>query len=118
MKILITGVAGFIGYHLATRLLVEGYEVYGVDNLNDYYDVRLKRDRLQQILPQSNFNWEYLDISDRPSVAKLFAAHKRFWFPTEYPHRPGTRKICYLVSTILLNRSQFVYYYYSLTHYG
>lgn len=73
MKILVTGVAGFIGFHLATRLLTEGNEVYGVDNLNDYYDVSLKQARLQQLLPQSNFNFERWDISDRTLVAELFA---------------------------------------------
>jgi UDP-glucuronate 4-epimerase len=75
MKILVTGVAGFIGYHLATRLLAEGNDVYGIDNLNDYYDVSLKQARLQQILPQSNFTFDYLDISDRTLVAELFAAN-------------------------------------------
>jgi UDP-glucuronate 4-epimerase len=75
MKILVTGVAGFIGYHLATRLLTEGNQVYGVDNLNEYYDVTLKQARLQQILPHSNFTFDYLDISDRTLVAELFAAH-------------------------------------------
>lgn len=75
MKILVTGVAGFIGYHLATRLLAEGNDVYGIDNLNDYYDVSLKQARLQQILPKSNFTFDYLDISDRTLVAELFAAN-------------------------------------------
>jgi UDP-glucuronate 4-epimerase len=75
MKILVTGVAGFIGYHLATRLLAEGNQVYGVDNLNDYYDVTLKQARLQQILPHNNFTFDYLDISDRTLVAELFAAN-------------------------------------------
>lgn len=75
MKILVTGVAGFIGYHLATRLLAEGNDVYGIDNLNDYYDVSLKQARLQQILPHSNFTFDYLDISDRTLVAELFAAN-------------------------------------------
>jgi UDP-glucuronate 4-epimerase len=75
MKILVTGVAGFIGYHLAQRLLAEGNQVYGIDNLNNYYDVNLKQARLQQILPQSNFIFNYLDISDRTSVAELFAAN-------------------------------------------
>ena len=75
MKILVTGVAGFIGFHLATRLLIEGNEVYGVDNLNDYYDVSLKQARLQQILSYKNFTFDCLDISDRASVAELFVAY-------------------------------------------
>ncbi|HCO12212.1 MAG TPA: hypothetical protein DIT19_03185, partial [Desulfonauticus sp.] len=49
MKVLITGVAGFIGYHLAQRFLKEGFSVIGLDNLNDYYSVQLKKDRLAQI---------------------------------------------------------------------
>ncbi|HHP7229641.1 MAG TPA: NAD-dependent epimerase [Xenococcaceae cyanobacterium] len=75
MKILVTGVAGFIGYHLSNRLLALGYEVYGVDNLNDYYDVSLKQARLARLLPQKKFKFEYLDISDRDAVAKLFTTH-------------------------------------------
>ena len=74
MKILVTGVAGFIGYHLASRLLAEGNEVYGIDNLNDYYDVNLKQARLQQILPYNNFTFDCLDISGRAAVAELFTA--------------------------------------------
>ncbi|MEO0848132.1 MAG: GDP-mannose 4,6-dehydratase, partial [Cyanobacteria bacterium J06648_1] len=64
MKILVTGVAGFIGFHLTKRLLAEGNEVHGVDNLNHYYDVTLKEARLQQLLPHPQFTFEYLDISD------------------------------------------------------
>lgn len=75
MKILVTGVAGFIGFHLAARLLAQGNDVYGVDNLNDYYDVNLKQARLQQLLPQNNFTFKYLDISDRSLVAELFTAN-------------------------------------------
>ena len=74
MKILVTGVAGFIGFHLAKKLLESGNQVYGVDNLNDYYDVGLKQARLEQLLPYSKFTFEYLDISDRSSTANLFAS--------------------------------------------
>jgi UDP-glucuronate 4-epimerase len=73
MQILVTGTAGFIGYHLSNKLLTLGYEVYGIDNLNDYYDVSLKQARLAQLLPNKNFRFEYLDISDRNAVARLFA---------------------------------------------
>jgi UDP-glucuronate 4-epimerase len=72
MKILVTGVAGFIGYHLARRLLADEMTVYGIDNLNDYYDVNLKKARLEQLSPHANFSFQYLDLSDREAVAKLF----------------------------------------------
>ena len=49
MKILVTGTAGFIGFHLANRLLIENYEVIGIDNLNNYYDTKLKIDRLKEL---------------------------------------------------------------------
>ena len=72
MKILITGAAGFIGFHLAQRLLNEGHTILGIDNLNDYYDVNLKHARLAQLQPNSNFEFRYLDISDRAATADLF----------------------------------------------
>ncbi len=75
MKILVTGVAGFIGYHLAQRLLKEGIEVLGIDNLNDYYDVKLKKARLERLVPQSGFQFEFLDMSDRTGVTQLFQNH-------------------------------------------
>jgi UDP-glucuronate 4-epimerase len=75
MKVLVTGVAGFIGYHLAQRLLEEGMEVIGIDNLNDYYDVSLKKARLERLVPQSGFKFEFLELSDRTSVTQLFQNH-------------------------------------------
>ncbi|MBW4466066.1 MAG: NAD-dependent epimerase [Pegethrix bostrychoides GSE-TBD4-15B] len=75
MRALVTGVAGFIGYHLAQRLLAEGIQVCGIDNLNDYYDVNLKKARLAQLQPQSGFSFQYLDLSDRAGMASLFEAH-------------------------------------------
>ncbi|WP_338805574.1 NAD-dependent epimerase [Pseudomonas chlororaphis] len=72
MKILITGAAGFIGFHTATRLCQAGYEVVGVDNLNDYYSVDLKLARLGQLRQHSNFAFEKLDIADRRGMRTLF----------------------------------------------
>ena len=56
MQVLVTGAAGFIGYHLSDKLLALGYEVHGVDNLNDYYDVSLKQARLAQLSPNKKFH--------------------------------------------------------------
>jgi UDP-glucuronate 4-epimerase len=72
MKILVTGVAGFIGFHLAQRLLAAGIEVYGIDNLNDYYDVKLKKARLDQLYLQTGFTFQFLDVSDRSTSSQLF----------------------------------------------
>ncbi|MEM6352200.1 MAG: NAD-dependent epimerase [Cyanobacteria bacterium P01_D01_bin.14] len=73
--ILVTGAAGFIGYHVAHRLLQQGHEVIGVDNLNDYYDVQLKRDRLAQLQSCEQFQFAYLDIADRDGMNTLFAEY-------------------------------------------
>ena len=70
-KLLITGVAGFIGYHLSSRLLKEGYEIYGIDNLNDYYDPGLKQARLAQ-LKVSNFKFQQLDLQNYDGLTKVF----------------------------------------------
>jgi UDP-glucuronate 4-epimerase len=74
MKVLVTGAAGFIGMHVAKRLLERGDEVVGIDNLNDYYDVRLKQARLEQLKPYPSFRFERLDIADREAVNGLFGA--------------------------------------------
>jgi UDP-glucuronate 4-epimerase len=76
MKILLTGVAGFIGMHTAQRLLERGDEVIGVDNLNDYYDVNLKNARLARLLQYPNFSFKKLGVEDRFAMAELFAQHK------------------------------------------
>lgn len=71
-KILVTGAAGFIGFHLSKSLLKDGYEVLGVDNLNDYYDPKLKHARLDIINKHPNFKFEKVDIADRESLTKVF----------------------------------------------
>ena len=72
MKILVTGAAGFIGMHTALKLLNEGHEILGLDNLNSYYDVRLKHYRLDQLLPYPNFRFVKMDLADREGIAELF----------------------------------------------
>ncbi len=76
MKILVTGCAGFIGMHTSKRLLARGDEVVGIDNLNDYYDVKLKEARLAQLTGQSGFRFIRMDMADRPAMEALFAAEK------------------------------------------
>ncbi len=71
-KVLITGAAGFIGFHLAERLLDSGYHVTGVDNLNPYYDVRLKEARLAILAPHENFEFHKIDLSDKKGLEKIF----------------------------------------------
>jgi len=73
MNVLVTGAAGFIGYHVSQRLLEEGERVWGVDNLNDYYDVSLKEARLARIAPHPGFVFRKLDLADRQETARLFA---------------------------------------------
>jgi UDP-glucuronate 4-epimerase len=76
MKILVTGVAGFIGSALSLRLLERGDEVIGVDNLNDYYDVNLKHARLARLMPYQNFKFIQLNIADRAAMEQLFSTEK------------------------------------------
>ncbi|HWR97639.1 MAG TPA: NAD-dependent epimerase/dehydratase family protein, partial [Candidatus Methanoperedens sp.] len=72
-KILVTGAAGFIGYHLAERLLRRGDAVVGLDNLNDYYDVSLKQARLGRLLAHPAFEHARVSLEDREPMARLFA---------------------------------------------
>lgn len=71
--ILVTGAAGFIGFHVAMRLLDRGDQVIGLDNINDYYDVRLKQARLAQLMPHERFRFVKLDLSNRQGMWDLFA---------------------------------------------
>ena len=73
MTVLVTGCAGFIGFFACKALLARGDEVVGIDNLNDYYDVRLKHDRLQQLKALPGFRFEQIDIADVGAVTRLFA---------------------------------------------
>ncbi|MDZ6255978.1 SDR family NAD(P)-dependent oxidoreductase, partial [Klebsiella pneumoniae] len=71
MKFLVTGAAGFIGFHVSKRLLNDGHQVVGIDNINDYYDVKLKESRLEQ-LESPSFTFYKLDLADRDGMSKLF----------------------------------------------
>jgi len=74
--ILVTGAAGFIGYHLCKTLLARGEKVVGIDNLNDYYDVQLKKDRLKQIESEPGFSFEKIDVCEFPKLLDLFSSHQ------------------------------------------
>ena len=76
MRILVTGTAGFIGYHVAERLLARGDQVVGLDNLNDYYDPALKRARLRRLEGLPGFRFVQLDLADRAGMAELFATER------------------------------------------
>ena len=82
MKVMVTGAAGFIGMHCAERLLARGDTVVGVDNLNDYYEVSLKEDRLKRVAEHPDFAVHHISVEDREAMASLFAAEK--------PHRPAS----------------------------
>ncbi len=75
MKILVTGAAGFIGFHLSRRYLAMGHEVVGLDNLNDYYSVELKKTRLGMLQDSAAFTFAHLDLADEAGMAKLFRGH-------------------------------------------
>jgi UDP-glucuronate 4-epimerase len=74
--ILVTGAAGFIGFHVARRLLAEGRNVVGLDSLNSYYDPALKQSRLNILRNDSRFSFAHADLADRPSIGQLFAKHR------------------------------------------
>jgi UDP-glucuronate 4-epimerase len=90
MTVLVTGAAGFIGFHLVRRLQADGVEVVGVYNLTPYYDVALKQARLAQLQQQPGFRFEYLDIADREGCARLFQ-EQRFSHVVNLAAQPGVR---------------------------
>src|SRR5581483_10235824 len=75
-SILVTGAAGFIGFHVARRLLADGRRVVGLDNLNDYYDPKLKRARLDELSKSERFRFVRLDLADRDGTAAIFAEQR------------------------------------------
>ncbi|WP_225045529.1 NAD-dependent epimerase [Klebsiella quasipneumoniae] len=75
MKFLVTGAAGFIGFHASQRLLEAGHDVVGIDNMNDYYDVNLKQSRLD-LLQSPRFSFYKIDLADREGMAQIFATEK------------------------------------------
>jgi UDP-glucuronate 4-epimerase len=86
--ILVTGAAGFVGFHLARRLLADGWAVHGLDNLNDYYDPKLKQARLAALGTNANFHFEKCELADRDAVARVFA-NRRFAYVVHLAAQAG-----------------------------
>jgi UDP-glucuronate 4-epimerase len=76
MKILITGAAGFIGFHLSKKLLDDSYQIIGIDNLNDYYDPNLKQSRLEILGKYNNFNFHKVDLKDKAALDNIFVTYQ------------------------------------------
>jgi UDP-glucuronate 4-epimerase len=104
LKILVTGAAGFIGFHLCQKLLHLGNQVLGLDNLNDYYDVALKQDRLSQLVKHPNFEFQKIDLSHQapvsesfqhfqPAIAIHLAAQAGVRYSLQNPHAYGESNI-------------------------
>ena len=89
-KVLVTGAAGFIGYHLSDRLCREGYDVTGIDNLSPYYDVTLKEARLERLKQHRNFSFEPIDLTDSTNLTSLFRG-KGFRYVVNLAAQAGVR---------------------------
>jgi UDP-glucuronate 4-epimerase len=89
-KILVTGAAGFIGFHLSLKLCAMGYQVSGLDNLNDYYDPTLKQARLDILLQQANFDFHKIDLTDKSAIDALFEK-SRFNYVVHLAAQAGVR---------------------------
>ena len=89
-KVLVTGSAGFIGFHVCRHLLAKGDAVVGLDNLNDYYSVRLKQDRLACLEPEQSFRFKQLDLADADGMKRLFES-ERFDIVVNLAAQPGVR---------------------------
>lgn len=90
MHVLVTGAAGFIGFHLSRRLIADGHTVIGIDNLNDYYSVQLKTDRLKQLESCAGFRFERMDLADAEALESLFA-QERFTHVVNLAAQAGVR---------------------------
>jgi len=90
MRILVTGAAGFIGFHLSRRLLEEGHIITGLDDLNSYYDARLKESRLNQLMPFSEFEFVHMDLANRKGIERLFS-NNRFNVVFNFAAQEGIR---------------------------
>ena len=91
MKILVTGAAGFIGFHLCEKLLEEKHQILGIDNINNYYDVNLKKSRLKNLLKKKNFKFKKIDISDTNFVKKIYPIAKNFKIIIHLAAQAGVR---------------------------
>ncbi len=92
-RMLVTGAAGFIGFHLTEKLLQQGHDVLGIDNLNDYYDVTLKTSRLDILTQNKNFKFQKMSIEDSSSLDKLFSEFK----PTHIIHLAAQAGVRYSI---------------------
>ena len=91
MKILVTGAAGFIGFHLCKKLLEDKHQILGIDNINNYYDVKLKKNRLKILLGKKNFKFKKIDISDANFVKKIYPIAKNFRIIIHLAAQAGVR---------------------------